>query len=403
MDRRSFIQFAGAMGVLALCSRLSVARKIIVVDSGEPVVVSRIEWVLYDANAAQDGKTDHRCALRITATNGAQGYADLSQAVMPTDEITQLIRATVLGRDPADRDVIWRELYGLNLPLGTLSAVDIALWDLYGRIEAKPVHALIGAQRDKVKASVSTGFNLGDAEAYAEFAVACKERNVHAVKVQPYVTWDDAGDLVLAGFADKDMATYQAVRVAVGADYPCIADNHGSYSFDEALRVGRLLDNLNYEWYQSPMPETDAWIDQYARLAGEVRVPICAPQSYPDSYESRIAWVNKGACDIACIDALLGGFTACYQLALACRQAEVPLELSHIGLDSYPHLQLIGAMPESLIQYVEMPPLSQEAYTHPGRTTPEPVIDDDGYVTIPQTPGMGVDLDWQNIVSHRVD
>jgi L-alanine-DL-glutamate epimerase-like enolase superfamily enzyme len=55
-----------------------------------------------------------------------------------------------------------------------------------------------------------------------------------------------------------------------------------------------------------------------------------------------------------------------------------------------------------LVEYIENPSPSQQPYVLPGRTTPEPVCDEQGLVAIPQTPGMGIELDWKHILTHRV-
>jgi len=149
------------------------------------------------------------------------------------------------------------------------------------------------------------------------------------------------------------------------------------------------------------MPEDDGWRDRYASLAGQVRTPICAPTDNPDSYPARVLWIAAKACDIACMDALHGGLTACIELASACEAAGIPLELPSVGPDSYPHLQLIAATTSSLIEYFELPSPSQEPYVQPGRATPEPTCDEQGRVAIPQTPGMGIELDWRYIYTYR--
>jgi L-alanine-DL-glutamate epimerase-like enolase superfamily enzyme len=233
--------------------------------------------------------------------------------------------------------------------------------------------------------------------------LASKQAGVHGCKIHPYIEWGKGtDDRQNAGFPDRDTAVYQAVRDAVGANYACMADDYGAYTFDEALRVGRLLDDLGFEWFESPLPETEAWRDRYVALAAQLKTPLCAPKADPGSFASRIDWMAAKACDINCIDAQHGGFSACLELAIACESAGARLELHDLGPDSYPHLQLIGATPESLIKYVEVTSLAREQRTRPGRLTPEPTLDDQGRIAIPQSPGMGVELDWTYIFSHRV-
>jgi L-alanine-DL-glutamate epimerase-like enolase superfamily enzyme len=401
MNRRSFLQMAGMAAVM---SHEAAARILLVLNADASAPISKVEWMRYEiAGQGSAGAPEQRSVVRIWTDTGLQGWAEAPGAAMPDRDKAASIRSVLLERDLSQHDSIWRELYEQGLPLGTLGAVDVALWDLHGRIENKPVHALLGTQRSKARAYVTTPFNLGEPDRYAEYALACQGKGLHGCKIHPYIEWGTGHNgLSDAGFPDRDLAAYQAVRNAVGPDYPCMADNYRTYTLDDALRVGRVLDDLAFEWLESPMPESDDWCQRYVTLAAQVRTPICAPETHPESYFARLLWVNEKACDIARIDVSHGGFTACLELALACEAAGVRLELNDLGPDSYPHLQLLGATSESLIRYVELASLSPETRTRPGRATPEPVFDATGYVAIPQTPGMGLELDWNYIYAHRV-
>lgn len=403
MGRRTFIQAAGSMAGTWLAGHCGLAARLLIVDAADTEHISRVEWTVYDTGLrGAEGESERRCAVRITTTHGAQGWADSSAYTAPADDATiHSVSDVLLGRPLSDHGGIWRQLYELGVPLATLAAVDTALWDLRGRVEGQPVHALLGTIRPVVKTYLSTGFNLGEPAAYAQYALMCREQGIRAICVQPYLTWDDAAERAIA-FPEKDMAAYRAAREAVDTDYPCVADHEGVYTYDQALRVGRLLDDLNYVWYGSPMPESNEWIDRYAALASELRTPICAPRGEEGSYESRLSWIDKGACDICRIGVHLGGLTACIQLATACEEAGIAMDLLGAGPDAYPHLQLIGATEESLIPYFHVTSPVRESLVMPGRLTPEPRFDADGYMPVPQTPGMGVELDWTYIATHRL-
>ncbi len=401
MNRRSFLQIAGMAAVM---SHEAAARILLVLSADESAPISKVEWMKYEIGGqGSAGTPEQRCVVRISTDSGLQGWAEAPGAVMPDRDKAASITSALLDRNLSQHDSIWRGLYEQGLPLGTLAAVDVALWDLHGRIADKPVHALLNTQRTKARAYISTPFNLGEPGQYAEYAVMCKEKGLHGCKIHPYIEWGAGHNGLLdAGSPDRDLAVYQAVRDAVGPDYACMADNYRTYTLDDALHVGRVLDDLGFEWLESPMPESDDWRQRYIGLAAQIRTPICAPETHPESYFARLPWISEKACDIARIDVSHGGFTACLELALACEAAGIRLELKDLGPDSYPHLQLLGATSESLIRYVELTSLSQEARTRPGRTTPEPVFDATGHVAIPRTPGMGLELDWSYIHAHRV-
>jgi len=398
IHRRRFLKAAGCVASLGALNGSAIAKRLVLVETSGSEQISRVEWIPYqtDQRGPQE-QAQQRCAVRITTTHGAQGWSDWSIEALADNDTTLQIGDILLGQSPDDHANLWRRLYEEGVPLVTLGAVDVALWDLRGRMAGKPVHALLGTQRDRARTYLSTGFNLGEPAAYADYAGKAKDKSIGGIKVQPYVEWDTD-----AAFPDKDMAAYSAVRQAVGDEWPCMADNQGVHSFDDALGIGRLLDDLGYAWYESPMPETEASIDQYIALAKELRSPICAPESLGGAYQSRLGWIDRQACDIARISVHQGGFTASLELAIACENAGVGLELHNVGPDAYPHLQLIGATSEDVVGYAEITSLANETDPLPGRATSGPIYDADGEIAVPQTPGMGLELDWRYIFSHRI-
>lgn len=392
LSRRSLLQAAGGIAAAFALGDHARARGLLLVATTESDPISQVEWIVYDTGLMDLASQPlERVAVRLTTTGGAQGWADFESWTMPDFQTTRLIESVLLGQDPANHENIWKQLYAQAVPLGALGAIDVALWDLRGRVEGRPVHALLGTRRQQVPCYVSTGFDLGEPSAYAEFASNCQEQGTHGVKVQP-----------ASGSVEGDIAVYAAVRNAVGPDFPCLAGGAAAYTYEQALLVGRELDELGYAWYQSPMPENDAWAGPYAMLAGELQTPICAPQANPGSYQSRITWIERAACDIPCIDVHHGGLTACVQLASICQAKGIGLELPHVGPDAYAHLQIAGAAEASAIPRLELLSLTQEAETSPGRITPEPLFDETGHIAVPQTPGMGLELDWKYIFTHRV-
>ncbi|OHB66304.1 MAG: hypothetical protein A2Y77_06640 [Planctomycetes bacterium RBG_13_62_9] len=391
-SRRSFLRDLGSAAAFLLAGDAALARPLLLILANGPSKIAALEWVVYATGRHRpDGQPEHRCAVRITCEDGAQGWADLADSVTPDRDTASLIRDALLARNPSEHSVIWRQLHDYDVSPAVLAGVDVALWDLLGRTEGKPVHALVGTRRQDVKACVSTGFDLAGPEEYAAAAAACKEKGLHGCKVQ-----------LRTGSPDRDIAVYKAVREAVGPDFPSMADSSSSYTYDQALRVGLLLDELAYKWWESPMPEGNEWRDRYTSLAAQVRTPICAPRTDPDSHLARVPWITAKACDVGAMDVLRGGFTACLEFAGSCEAAGIPLQLSNIGPDSYPHLQLIAATSEPLIEYFEVSSPARESPTLPGRLTPEPTFDEQGRVPIPQTPGMALDLDWKYIFTHRV-
>jgi L-alanine-DL-glutamate epimerase-like enolase superfamily enzyme len=364
--------------------------------SGSRLTLQSVEWHPFVAGEAS-GRVRRRLAVRLRTESGAEGHAvmpmrDDPQGSQAFADVTELIQ----GRDGLEIARIWDELHRRETPLWVLSAVDVALWDLYGRHLGKPVHAALGTRRDRIKVYVSTPFNLGPPEKYAEFAERCRDGRFHGNKIHPVhnAFWDERR----GGDVEQDVRICRAVREAVGPDYAVMLDPFLVYSYEDALRMGRVMDELRYRWYESPMPENEAWIDRYVELRKHVQTPLVAPECQPGSYDTRLPWIERGACDICRIDVFFGGFTAILRLAAACDDAGIPLELHTPG--DYYHLQIMGATGDTFLEYFEAFSTSREPRTRPGVTTPAPVADAEGFMPVPMTPGMGIDPDWDYITRH---
>lgn len=357
--------------------------------------IDKVEWFRYKVPAHKGGPmSKEHAAARVTTDDGARGWAELRHGTWDWFAQADAVSEALTGRDPSRIDALWDELYGA-FHIHAVTLADIALWDLAGRAAGKPVHALLGTVRDRIRAYRSTPFNVGGPEDYARFALDCRQRGYHGCKLHP--THNEYWDERTGGDVEMDMDIYRAVREAVGPDWPVMTDPYHTYSFEEALRVGHLLDDMGFAWYESPMHEGAEWIERYVRLCAEIETPVCAPECQEGAHDTRQAWIDRGATDIGRIDIYYGGLTANMRLARACERAGLPIDL-HLG-NAY-QLQVVGATSDDLY------PLYEDYwwYHSPaviGEEFNPPVVDGDGYAHVPQGPGMGIELDWDYIEANR--
>jgi L-alanine-DL-glutamate epimerase-like enolase superfamily enzyme len=352
--------------------------------------IEELEWIDYDSGRKRNGKPKLWHAVRVRADSGAWGWSQWTWGEAGRAEDRERADSLLKGRDPwpaeALRNLLWEN--GIRGPVPHL--VDIALWDLRGRTESKPVHALLGTVRDRIRAYVSSPFNVGGGrpEAYAEEALDVRERGFHGYKIHPTHN-DQWSPGEAAGDVETDIAIARTVREAIGDDphFALMWDNFHTYSYDEAVRVGRVLQDLDFTWYESPLWDTDDYIPQYVRLREDLDIPLCVPESNDGDHTSRLKWLKAGACDINRIDFWCGGISSSWTVIEACREAGMPLDL-HTG--HYSHLQLIGATEEDTIPWFEHYATSPSVEFEGGRAL------------VPGVPGMGLEPDWGYIESQRV-
>lgn len=290
------------------------------------------------------------------------------------------LRPMLLGEDPAYRERIWQKLLGLSIamiPPQALAAIDCALWDLAGKRTGLPVHQLMGAHRDRVPCYVSTP-TYGSVEEFLTAMDESIERGFRAFKLHGW--GDPTRDADLCG----------AVREHVGSEVALMLDAVGAYDVPGAMRVGRVLEELDFEWFE--MPIRDQSMLAYQQLAAALDIPITSGEVHYYSFQEAANYLASKSWDFARIDAAIsGGITGAKKAAALAEGFGVRCELHSFGytLALAANLQVAGAIANC--RYFEVP-LPLNAYD--GGMEQGIHIDDSGHAHVPQGPGLGVTVDW---------
>ena len=337
---------------------------------------------------------------------GGQGHGD-QEGLAPAarSQLLARMKPLLVGQNPFDREKFWQWMWAAKMPENLMGVVDMALWDLLGRVANLPVHQLLGGCRDRVKAYASTYPNMGTPEDYAGHALACRRAGYQAYKIHPYYYWDPETRRAVPGRPSHvrwDLEVCRAVRAAVGDEMALMYDPWGTYhTFEEALLVGRELENLNFVWFEHPMPEHR--IQPYIRLCRELQIPICSPEIIDGSVFTRADWIQREASDISRIDVLRGGITAARKTIAVCEAYGVKCE---IHMSGFGNLQVLGASSEDTCEYYERgllaPGIDYDA-SYPYLKEPCDPLAADGTVRLPPGPGLGYALDWDYIDGNRIE
>jgi len=359
--------------------------------------------------------SDHRVVQTLTKVltdEGAEGYyfgghfhGD-QDGLLASDRalIVNFLGPVLAGHDPMDREEIWRQLWAAKLPENVCSVIDLALWDLAGRVTGLPVHKLLGGARDRVKAYASSFNNLGMPDEYASHALECVRQGYRAYKIHPYHYWNPSTRepaLPRPSYVEWDIEVCRAVRAAVGDDMVLMFDPWGTYhTYDDALRVGRELERLGFCWYEHPMPEYR--VESYVQLAADLDIPICSPEIAEGGIHTRAEWIRRRASDISRIDVLRGGITGVMKMMAVCDAFGLRCELHMSG---FGNLQVLAATSEDVSEYYERglvgPGVRYDATPAYLEAACDP-LDPDGFVTVPQAPGLGYQVKWDYIDDHRL-
>ena len=197
----------------------------------------------------------------------------------------ETVKDTVIGRDPNDIEGIWQELYRNYTYLGSrglittlISGIDIALWDIKGKVLGCPVYDLLGGPvRDSIP--LYTHPQYGPPEVVAESARQQVAEGFAAVKTDPF--WEEMGQYHTArmsGFISRHgerrgAEIIAAVREAVGPEVEILIDAHGHYDVASAIRCAKALEPYDITWFEEPVPPES--YDALRQVRDAVNVPIC--------------------------------------------------------------------------------------------------------------------------------
>ncbi|UQY36143.1 mandelate racemase family protein [Pseudomonas fulva] len=345
--------------------------------------------------------------LRVATEDGVEGYAFGAPELIRPHIIDSFVRKVLIGQNALDREKIWQDLAhwqrgsASQLTDRALALVEQALWDWAGRKFKQPVHKLIGGYRDKVLAYGSTMCGddlpggLSTPEEYGRFAEQLVARGYKAIKLH---TW--MPPISFAPDPKMDVRACAAVREAVGPDIALMLDGYHWYSRTDALYIGRELEKLSFAWFEEPMMEESA--ESYAWLAANLDIPVLGPESLGGKYMSRASWVGQGACDILRAGvAGVGGIAPCLKVAHLAEAYGMHCEIHGNGAAN---LAVVGAIKNCdwyergllhpFLEYDDVP-----AYLN---SIVDP-MDSDGYVHLPDRPGLGEDINFAYIETNTVN
>jgi len=289
------------------------------------------------------------------------------------------------GKDPLFREQLWQDFrtydrWWNHVPIYSYGPFDICLWDIAGKMCGLPLYKLLGAYRDKVPVYASS-FVLDTPEDYAKQALEAKTQRWHAYKLHP------------PGRMDLDLAAYRACREAVGPDFKLMADPVAAYSYEDALRVGRELERLNYYWLEEPLPDTN--FHGLRTLAAALDIPICGTEVLPGSHYSTAQCISESVVDIVRTDvSWKGGVTPVMKTAHLAESFGVRCEV-HTAI--YHALEIVNVHCCAAISNCEFLELLYPISAMNFGMNRAIDIDASGYAHPPEGPGIGVEWDWDFI------
>ena len=346
--------------------------------------------------------------VKVETDTGATGIGEIYAASFHPDAIVAMVDdvfdRTVAGHSPFDIETIWRRVYSRGYSqrpdpslVGILSGIEIALWDIIGKETNQPVHNLIGGLVHPTLRAYSYLYPkegdpvnvYEDADLAAQRALEYVDEGFTAVKFDPagpYSAFDPRIPSLDA--LEQSELMVRKVRDAIGTRADILFGTHGQFTASGALRMARRIERYDPLWFEEPtaaeMPE------EMAKVAHGTSIPIATGERLTTKYEfARV--LRAGAASIL-QPALgrVGGISEAKKIA-ALAEVHYAVIAPHLyagPVEAAANIQFAASIPNFLILesiYDMRAGIFDELIV-------EPLTVADGYVVVPTTPGLGIEL-----------
>ena len=358
------------------------------------VTLTMVAWAVpkgsYPGQAVAFGGDKELAVITVSTDEGVNGYSFMGSAMRSAVDNAGLLltylKPVLIGQNPLDVGRLWHKLWRCNrfASLVAISALDIALWDIAGKVANLPIHRLLGTCRDSVPAYASSAY-MPATQDYAEEAIYYKSQGWKAYKIHPHAR------------PDEDIEISRVVRNAVGDDMVLMLDSCWAYGYEDAVRVGRAIEELGFYWYEDPLPEDDIY--NYVKLRQKLDIPILATEYAPGGLYGLTPFILQGATDILRGDVRVkGGITALNKICHLAEAFRMKCEIHHGGnsLNNVANLHVTMAVENC--EYFEV--LLPEAAQKYGLVY-DIEVDRQGLVHAPEKPGLGYEIDWELVKSKQ--
>ena len=346
--------------------------------------------------------------VKLTTACGIVGYGEMYTASFGGHTVAKMaedvFNREMLGEDPFQIEKMWRRVYSRGFSsrpdislMGVMSGLEMACWDIIGKACDKPVHALIGGKlHERLRSYTyiypdegmdeSTFYN--DPDASAEMAARYVKEGFDAVKFDPAGAYTPL-DPHMPSLEDIERSErfLKAMREAVGNDADLLFGTHGQFSVSGAKRMARMMEKYDPLWFEEPTPPERP--EMMAQVAAATNIPIATGERLTTKYEF-VRVLEQGAANIIQMNlGRVGGILEAKKVAALAESyyAHIAPHLYCGPIVGAANIQVSATCPNFLI--LESIRKWEGFHSDILKT---PIKWEDGYVIVPDTPGLGVEL-----------
>ena len=316
------------------------------------------------------------------ARSGPSAYADL---------VDNLLTPKVIGADPYAVAGIWKKLFRTftgrsgGVLIEAIAAIDIALWDIMGKETGRPVYELLGHMGRERLAAYASSIPWVDDDGATGMVEKCLKAGFKQMKVK------------IGAPAEAALARARLVREVAGPNVGLMADGNWIFDVDDALYVGQGLAELGYIWFEEPIVPED--LEGYRYLRDKLPIRLAAGESEHTAAGAAPLLTARSVGVVQPDVARSGGITETRKIALLADSLHVRYA-PHVGASgavcAAASLHLAAAMPNFwTYECMVFPnPLRDTLLKSP---VPGPYDIEDGTLPLPSGPGLGVEIDMNEV------
>lgn len=353
-----------------------------------------------------------RCVtlVRIETQGGEVGWGEAISQFREASRATKVLvddgfAPLLIGADPADVEALWQRMcqhaywYGVEgIAAFAISAIDMALWDLKGKLLGRPVADLLGTpHRREIPAMGSVIFDMEDLDwTLAEFAFM-RDRGYRIVKAG----WGMRPEAVFGADRERDLRYLTEVRGVIGDDVALVVDTPGArglWDLPTAIQILREWERFDLRWVEQPLPPAD--LRDYAELRASVEVPIGAGEDEwgPESYGHVI---GGGCVDVVQLDpGRCLGLTGCREVIRLAETAGIKYSAHSwsgaLNTAASLHFLAISSAGDTLDFKPHESPMQHDLVE-------DPWVPSDGLLHLRSEPGLGVTIRQDAVDAYALD
>jgi len=346
--------------------------------------------------------SDKAVFVKIETDEGTAGWGECSPNFSPV--IEELVHVTLkpllIGKDPFATEPLWEEMLFVNHDLGpggsltyAIAGVDCALWDLKGKLLNVPVYQLLGGKfRDKVLAYGGFGVSGGKVpvENAVQRAVKLAEKGFKVIKLRMQIRENN-----LNPEPDPVIPYYKAVKKALGDDVELFVDPNEGYTAYRAIQIGReLQDEYGMRYFEAPCPEEAH--RETRQVVDALDIPVLSGEKAYNRWQFRDLILN-GNPDMLNPDiSKAGGISEGMKIASLCNvfHKQIVPHNTKPTLATAATLHVMAAVPNAgpFVEYIE-----RDLFPTIISVFDEDVYFEDGYLHLPEAPGLGLTINEKRL------